>query len=136
MRWTCDRCDREFARTNTPHTCVPGTTVESVFDSRPAYQREVYDAILAHLLTSGPVHEDAVTVGVFLKAERKIAEVRPMARAVQVWLLLAREVSGPAVRKSEPVGAGRWAHDLRFTSVEQVDDQVRGWLDEAYDAAL
>jgi hypothetical protein len=34
----------------------------------------VYDAILAHLESLGPVYEDAVGVGVFLKRERKLAE--------------------------------------------------------------
>jgi hypothetical protein len=44
----------------------------------------IYDALITHLRTIGPVHEDAVTVGVFLKHERKLAEVRPMARSLSV----------------------------------------------------
>src|SRR4051794_18336188 len=101
MRWTCPSCDREFGRPNTSHTCAPGTTVESVFAGRPPYMREVYDEIVTHLRSSGPVHEDAVTVGVFLKAERKVAEVRPLARSLRVWLLLPRQVPGlRAVRAS------------------------------------
>ena len=35
---------------------------------RPAEQRRSYDAILAHLLTLGPVHEDAVGVWSSLSA--------------------------------------------------------------------
>src|SRR4051794_6077020 len=128
MRWTCPPCEREFGRTNTPHTCVPGTTVESVFAGRPSYMRAVYDEIVARLCESGPVHEDAVTVGVFLKATRKIAEVRPMARSLRVWLLLPREVPG---RRAVKASSDFWAVDLRFTSAE-VDDEVRALLDEAY----
>jgi hypothetical protein len=122
-------CDREFGRVNTPHTCVPGTTVDSVFGDRPAYMRELYDVILARLLSSGPVHEDAVTVGVFLKASRKIAEVRPMVRSVKVWILLPR----PAP-KAVQASADFWALPLTFTS-SAVPDDVLVLLDEAYDAA-
>jgi hypothetical protein len=105
--------------------------VDSVFAGRPAYMRAVYDEVLARLRESGPVHEDAVTVGVFLKAARKVAEVRPMARSVRVWLLLPREVPGVrAVRASAQV----WALDLRFTEAG-VGDEVLALLDEAYDAA-
>jgi hypothetical protein len=111
--------------------CVPGTTVEVVFASRPSYMKDVYDEIVTHLRTSGPVHEDAVTVGVFLKAERKIAEVRPLVRSLRVWLLLPREVAG---RRCVKATAEFWAVDLRFTEPE-VSDEVRALLDEAYDAA-
>jgi hypothetical protein len=132
MRWSCPSCDREFGRANSAHTCVPGTTVDSVFAGRPPYMRSVYDEIVAALRESGPVHEDAVTVGVFLKARRKIAEVRPMARSLRVWLLLPREVPG---LRSVRATSEFWAVDLRFTSGE-VGEDVRALLDEAYDAAV
>jgi hypothetical protein len=132
VRWTCPSCDREFGRANTPHTCVPGTTVASVFAGRPSYMKAVYDEILARLRESGPVHEDAVTVGVFLKAGRKIGEVRPMARSLRVWLLLPREVPG---RRAVRASSEFWALDLRFTE-EGVGDDVLVLLDEAYDAAV
>jgi hypothetical protein len=28
-RWTCPRCDREFGRTNQPHTCLAGNSVDA-----------------------------------------------------------------------------------------------------------
>jgi hypothetical protein len=112
------------------HVCVPGTTVDAVFASRPAYMREVYDQLLARLRLSGPVHEDAVTVGVFLKAERKIAEVRPMVRAVKVFVMLPRPVEG--ARQSS---ASSWYLARSFTSAE-VPEEFLELLDEAYDAAL
>ena len=113
------------------HTCVPGTTVDAVFAGRPPYMRAVYDTVLARLRESGPVHEDAVTVGVFLKAERKIGEARPLARSLRLWLLLPHEVPGVrAVRASSQL----WACDLRFTTPDVPADVLR-LLDEAYDTA-
>jgi hypothetical protein len=79
-RWTCPQCDREFGSANQAHTCIPGCTVDATFAGRPAAQRAVYDAILAHLVTLGPVHEDAVGVGVLLKRDRKLAEIWPGSR--------------------------------------------------------
>jgi hypothetical protein len=92
--------------------------------------REVYDLIHQRLLLSGPVHEDAVTVGVFLKARRKIAEVRPRVRSVLVWVLLPRPVEG-----AQQATADFWALRLTFTSADQVTEDVLQLLDEAYDAA-
>jgi hypothetical protein len=78
------------------------------------------------------VHEDAVKVGVFLKRERKLAEVRPMARALSVNLFLPRRVDSDRFARYLPLGPGRVLHMLRLTTAEQVDDEVRAWLDEAY----
>ena len=77
------------------HTCVPGCTVDATFAGRPPRLRAVYDAIAAHLLGLGPVHEDAVGVGVFLKRDRKLAEVRPRTRDVSLALYLPRPAHDP-----------------------------------------
>src|SRR5439155_8592160 len=77
-RWTCPHCDREFGRANQSHVCVPGNSVDECFATRPPYQREIFEVLMEYLDTLGPVHLDAVRVGVFLKRERTFAEVRPM----------------------------------------------------------
>jgi len=43
---------------------VLGCSVEESFAARPPVQRAIYDALMAHLSTLGPVHVDAVRVGV------------------------------------------------------------------------
>ena len=121
--------------TRQSHVCVPGGTVDASFAGRPDYQRAAYDAIAAFLRGLGPVHEDAVGVGVFLKRERKLAEVRPMARSLSVELVLPRRVDDPRVVRHLPLAGGRIVHVLRLHSAEQVDDRLRDWLAEAYLAA-
>ncbi|TMR10026.1 hypothetical protein ETD86_41150 [Nonomuraea turkmeniaca] len=80
-RWTCPQCDREFARARQSHVCVPGCTVDETFAPYPPVYREIYDRLVERL---GPIHDDAVRVGVFLKSERKFAEVRPKARSLSL----------------------------------------------------
>ncbi|MBV8950999.1 MAG: hypothetical protein JOZ99_08995 [Actinobacteria bacterium] len=131
-RWTCSRCDREFGRANQSHTCIPGGTVDDSFRGRPQVQREIYDAIAAYLATIGPVHADAVQVGVFLKRERKFAEVRPMARALSLDLVLPRLVDDPRIVRTIRATDRRYVHVLRLSRVADVDEQVRAWLAESY----
>lgn len=133
--WTCPRCDRDFARANQGHDCIPGITVDALFAPRPRWQREVYDAIVAHVRTVGPVHEDAVQVGVFLKVPKRFAEVRPKQRWVSLLLSLPREVrDGRVVRVVGRSRRGVW-HELQLRSVAEVDGTVRDWLREGYVAA-
>ncbi|WP_327091622.1 DUF5655 domain-containing protein [Nonomuraea sp. NBC_01738] len=130
-RWTCPRCDREFARSRQSHVYVPGQTVEAVFAPWPPAYQEIYDLLLD---TLGPVHEDAVGVGVFLKGERKFAEIRPKARSLQVEITLARPIAHPLLARSIPVGGGRYAHFFKFTRPEDVDGRILEWMAEASDA--
>jgi hypothetical protein len=134
-RWTCPRCDREFGRANQSHTCVPGGTVEESFAGRPDYQAEAYRRIMAHLATVGPVHVDAVKVGVFLKSDRKFAEIRPMARALSVNLEMSHALEGPLVARRYRFAVDRFASEVRVTNPDQVDNVLCGWLTEAYDEA-
>jgi hypothetical protein len=70
-RWVCPNCDREFASANQAHVCVPGITVNTLLARHPRWVSEIYGAVIEHLSTLGPVHEDAVYVGIFLKSDRK-----------------------------------------------------------------
>jgi hypothetical protein len=131
-RWRCPHCDREFDRAGQSHTCVPGGTVDDTFAGRPPQQRAVYDAVIAQLRTLGPVHEDAVTVGVFLRTDRKIGEVRPRSRDVLLWFYLPRPVEHPRLSRPWGGGAERVAHRLLLRAPDEVDEEVRGWLTTAY----
>ena len=134
-RWTCPECEREFGRTRQSHVCVPGCTVDETFAGRPGYQRAAYDLIAAHLAALGPLHVDAVRVGVFLLSDRKFAEVRPKARSLSVALFLPRGLDDARVARIEPLTTGRVVNYLKVTRVEDVDERLRAWLTEAYDAA-
>jgi hypothetical protein len=131
-RWTCPSCEREFGRTRQAHTCLPAGTVDETFAGRPAYQRAAYDAIIGHLEGIGPVHVDAVHVGVFLKRSQKFAEVRPMARSLSLELVLAHVVEDRRVARTIRIAADRVNHTIKLKTVADVDDQVRAWLSEAY----
>jgi len=134
-RWTCPRCEREFGKVRQAHTCVPGITVDETFAGRPPWQRPIYDAIVDHLATVGPVHADAVYVGVFLKRAQKFAEVRPKARSVSLELVLPRVVESARVARHMAIAPTRVVHFVKLTDVVQVDDELRAWLTESYDHA-
>ena len=99
----------------------------------PRWVREIYVVVIDHLNSLGPVHEDAVSVGIFLKSDRKIAEFRPRVRSVLLSLYLPYEVTGPRIARTLPTAADRVVAMIKLISADQVDDQLREWLTEAYD---
>ncbi|HEX6759569.1 MAG TPA: DUF5655 domain-containing protein [Propionibacteriaceae bacterium] len=94
---------------------------------------EIYRAVIDHLSSLGPVHEDAVNVGIFLKSDRKIAEFRPRVRSVLLSLYLPYELDDARIARVLPAAADRLVHMINLTSADQVDDQLCEWLTEAYD---
>ena len=134
-RWTCPRCDREFGRAHQSHTCLPGSSIDATFAGRPEEQRAICDAIVAHLETLGPLHVDAVQVGVFLKAERKLCEVRPKSRWLACTIYLPHAIDDPRVARSIRLSALRVVSEVKLRAVADVDPQLLEWLSEAYDEA-
>lgn len=107
------------------HVCAPGCTVDESSAGRPPIQRNIYNTLVAYLRTIGPVHEDAVTVGVFRKNDHKLAEIRPMATGLSLALILRRKIDQSRVSRHVKVSADRFAHVVRLTSVEDVDNELR-----------
>jgi hypothetical protein len=132
-RWVCPNCEREFASANQAHVCVPGITVSELLRRHPNWVSEIYHTVIGHLKTVGPVHEDAVNVGIFLKSDRKIGSFRPRVQSVLLSFFLPYELTDPRIARTLQVAEGRIAHMINLTSVDQVDDQLRQWLTEAYD---
>jgi hypothetical protein len=112
---------------------VPGITVGDLVARHPPWVGEIYSAIIEHLISLGPIHEDAVNVGIFLKSDRKIAEFRPRVRSVLLSLYLPYAVNDPRIARVLPASGDRLVSMINLTGVDQVDDQLREWLTEAYD---
>lgn len=130
--WTCPDCGRLFARTRQSHDCAPGLTLAEYFASGPAHERPVFDAVMAHLETVGPVHTDVVSVGIFLKNPEKFAELRPMRRWVAVWFALRRRAQHRTIARKVIEAGGRFWHVANVAIPEQVDADLRDLLTEAY----
>jgi hypothetical protein len=132
-RWTCPLCDRQFERANQSHDCAPGISAAELLSRHPAWVSEIYDRIISHLSSLGPIHEDAVDVGIFLKSDRKIAEFRPLVRSAQFYLFLPDARDNARVLRHVRTGADRFVHLIKLTSAADIDAELRSWLTESYD---
>jgi hypothetical protein len=110
-------------------------TLEEYFSTGPERERPIFEAVLAHLESLGPVIVEPVSVGIFLKRPGQVAQLRPKDR----WVDLCFSVEGQRRDRrivAKPIPHGRfWYHRARLVGPEDVDDVVREWLTEAYFAA-
>ena len=115
--------------------CVPVVSLDEWFADRPPEQREVCDAVVGHLQTLGEVDAEAAQVGILIKRERTFAELRPFRGDLRLSVILDHDVDSPRIgRRIAPTAQFR-LHVLYVVlpTAADVDDEVRGWLTEAYD---
>jgi hypothetical protein len=107
-------------------------TLAEYFATGPAHERPVFDEVMEHLDSVGPVHVEPVSVGIFLKRARTFAQLRPMQRWVALSFSLPRVVHHPRISRKPISHGGRYYHVVNVRSPDDLDDDIRGWLTEAY----
>jgi hypothetical protein len=130
--WTCPRCGRRFRRVRQSHECAPAMSVEDYFSTGPAHERPIFEAVLAHVTTLGPVHVEPVSVGIFLKRAQTFAELRPRDSWVALSFSLPRVEHHERIIRKVMEWHGRHYHVANLRGPEDLDDRLRAWLTEAY----
>lgn len=133
--WDCPECGRRFARRGQSHECAPAMSLDEYFSTGPERERPIFEAVMAHLDTVGPVHVEPVSVGIFLKRAQMFAELRPMRDWEALTFFLPRRVQHPLIKRKVSEYHGRYYHVANLRTPDDLDEDLRGWLTEAYLAA-
>ena len=128
-------CNRRFRREHQSHECAPAITLEEYFSTGPERERPIFEAVHAHLSSLGEIHVEPLSVGIFLKRAQTFAQLRPMREWVALSFSLPRAERHPTMTRKVQSWAGRYYHVFNLRSPDDLDDQLRGWLTEAYLAA-
>ena len=107
-------------------------TLEEYFSTGPPHERPIFDAVMAGLAGVGPILVEPVSVGLFLKRSQSFCELRPRNKWVNVSFGLPRRLHDARVRRAEDYSASSTYHWVRVNDASEVDDQLIGWLTEAY----
>ncbi|MEO8550640.1 MAG: DUF5655 domain-containing protein [Kofleriaceae bacterium] len=133
MAWTCPRCDRAFA-TRRAHTCEPGLPIDYWLAERPDGQREAAAAVIELARGIADVTVEAVNVGVLIKKQRSIVELRPKTKWLQLSVIARRPLPASARASVSRVvvwGKDMTAYFVRLTAAADVDRAMRAWLRDA-----
>ena len=128
--WRCPTCGQTFTSRNMPHSCqvVP---LDRHFEGREAL-RPVFDALVAAAQQNGPVTVNATKSRITLQAEMRFAAVEPRRARLKAHVVLGRRRESPRFTKVEHLPPAYYVHHFELARPEDVDDEVREWLKEAY----
>jgi predicted transport protein len=120
---------REAAEGGPP---TPDELVASHYRGRHADLRPAYEAVVAAVRTLGPDVELAPKkTYVSLRRRRQFAQVGPAGGELEVGLNLPGHPGTERLKTT----SGMATHRVRITGASGLDDELLGWLREAYDRA-
>lgn len=107
-------------------------TLDEYFSTGPAHERPIFEAVMAHIATFDDVHVEPVSVGIFFKGTNTFAQLRPLDRWVALSFSLRHTVRHPTITRKVTPYSGRYHHVANLRSPDDLDDDLRGWITEAY----
>ena len=110
-----------------------GFTVKSHFDSKDAVTKTVYQQLLKGVKKFGRVIEDPKKTSIHLVNKTAFAGVATRNKAIVLTIKSDRELSSPRFHKSEQTSARRFHHEVKLTSIAEVDAELLDWLKAAYE---
>jgi hypothetical protein len=109
-------------------------TVERHLAGRPDEVVALYERFVGLVQECGPFSYRVTKTGITLKGTRRgFAGAKPRERSLDGYLDLQRQVQDPRIMRASPYTKRLFVHQFRLTDLDQLDDELAGWVREAYD---
>lgn len=133
--WRCPDCERQFGRSNQGHECAPAMGLEEYFETGPAFERPIFEAIRTHMQTVDPdIWFEPVSVGIFFKRRSTFLSLRTMTKWVAVGFQLDRKLEHARLSRKVQANGRRYHHVVNVKDAAEVDAVLCEWLTEAWHA--
>ena len=129
--WTCPRCGRGFANRNQTHTCGLGS-LDAHLAGRDPEVVAVFWRLVELAERNWPVTVLPEKTRIAFQVRMSFAAVTLRRRWVDGHVVLARRLEHPRFRRIDSISPRNHVHHFRLARLEEVDDEVAGWLAEAY----
>lgn len=130
--WTCPRCGRSFTRPTKEHSCDITPLEWHLGRTGPAV-REAFEAVRSVLDSLGPYQLIPLKTMVSLATTTNFAGLFFGKAFLDLNVMLPAPLDHPRVRQVQRLSAHAFAHRIRLTAAEEVDEEIAGWLRQAYE---
>ena len=107
-------------------------TSAALFAGKDEIVQAIYTRLMEALRTIGPVQEDPKKTSIHLVHTSGFAGVHPRKSYLYLNLRTDAPIENPRITKTEQVSKNRFHNELKLTSPDQIDEELLGWLRDAY----
>lgn len=109
--------------------------IDEYFETGPDFEQPIFRAVLAVLADVDPdIWYEPVSVGIFFKRRTSFLQLRTKTRWVAVGFSLRRRVTSDRIARKVIEHNGRYHHVVNVRAADEVDDELAGWLVEAWES--
>src|ERR1700738_1956282 len=109
-------------------TANSGFTVKSHFDGKDPAVRKIYDRVLKAAGKFGPVVVEPKKTSIHLVNKTAFAGVATRKSAMILTIKSDRKIPSPRIHKSEQTSTRRFHHEVKITSLAEVNSELVTWL--------
>lgn len=129
--WTCPSCGQKFVTAKMWHSCARFS--EADFFGERAEQKRLYRAFLKLVRSFGPVTVNINKSRISFQARVRFAGVvRVLRDGIVCGFWLKRRIDSPRFSRVELIPPRDWVYQFKLREVGELDEEVRGWIGEAY----
>jgi hypothetical protein len=130
--WKCPKCGRQFANRQQSHSCGR-YTVDSFLKGKSKQAITFYNGFVDAVRECGRVTLAPAKTRVGFQVRMIFAAVNKVSNlGLEAHVVLARRLENPRFIRIESLSAKNHVHHFRVNSLEEIDDELRSWLKEAY----
>jgi hypothetical protein len=107
-------------------------SVKDHFANKDPSVRALYDQLVSIVQAFGPVTEDPKKTSIHLNRKSALAGVETRKDSLLLNIKSDHEIQNPRIEKAEKISAKRFHHKVRISSPKDLDEELQGWLKEAY----
>jgi hypothetical protein len=108
-------------------------SMDSHFSGKEASVRTMYDRLLSALRKFGKVIEEPKKTSIHLVNVSAFAGVQTRGSYMLLNIKANHKIESPRIHKAEQISAKRFHHSVKVSSLSEIDNELIGWLHEAYE---
>ena len=107
-------------------------SVDDHFQGKDPHVRLIYGRLLAQLRDLGPIDEQPKKTSINLARAVGFAGVQTRRNYLLLNIRSAQPIESPRVLKAEQVSKNRYHQEVKLAAVDDIDDELLGWMRDAY----
>jgi hypothetical protein len=130
--WTCPRCGAKLVSKNLSHSCGLATLNDWKARMGPKAHR-LYRRFEQMIAACGEYYIAPAKTRIAFLARVRFAGITSLSeKGMTCSFALPHPLNSARFVKVEEIVPGWWAHRLRITDVNQLDEELQAWLRESY----
>jgi hypothetical protein len=131
--WTCPKCNRQFVTPNMPHSCGK-FSVEQFLAGKSEHAVALYQRFAELINHCGSVQIAPAKTRVGFQVRMIFAAINKLNdNGLHAHVVLTRQLKSPRFKRIEMMYRKCYVHHFVIETIDELDDEVKSWLQEAYE---